>query len=69
MPRVTRSPRNSVKDRPAWIKLLLRRQKRLLRPAAWVAGTFVLHHAADRPAAVRRARRLAGNAAANGSAA
>jgi cell division protein FtsQ len=42
MPRVTRSPRNSVKDRPAWIKLLLRRQKRLLRPAAWVAGTFLL---------------------------
>ena len=37
MPRVTRSPRNSVKDRPGRWKLLLRRQKRLLRPAGWVA--------------------------------
>ena len=33
MPRVTRGPRNSVKDRPGRLKLLLRRQKRLLRPA------------------------------------
>ena len=40
MPRVTRSPRNSVKDRPARLKLLLRRQKRLLRPGAW--GVFGL---------------------------
>ena len=40
MPRVARSPRNSVKDRPARLKLLLRRQKRLLRPAAW--GLFGL---------------------------
>ncbi|HET6197156.1 MAG TPA: FtsQ-type POTRA domain-containing protein, partial [Acetobacteraceae bacterium] len=37
MPRVARSPRNSVKDRPGRWKLLLRRQKRLLRPAGWVA--------------------------------
>ncbi|HTW70098.1 MAG TPA: cell division protein FtsQ/DivIB [Acetobacteraceae bacterium] len=41
MPRVTRTPRNSVNDRPAWLKLLLRRQRRLLRPAAWVAGSFL----------------------------
>jgi cell division protein FtsQ len=42
MPRVTRSPSNSVNDRPAWWKLLVRRQKRLLRPAAWVAFSVVL---------------------------
>jgi cell division protein FtsQ len=42
MPRVTRSPRNSVTDRPSWWKLLVRRQKRLLRPAAWVAFSAVL---------------------------
>jgi cell division protein FtsQ len=44
MPRVTRGPRNSVKDRPARLKLLLRRQKRLLRPAGWIgfAGLVVL---------------------------
>ncbi len=38
MPRIGRAPRNSVNDRPARIKLLLRRQKRLLRPGAWVAA-------------------------------
>jgi cell division protein FtsQ len=37
MPRVTRTPRNSVNDRPGRWKLLLRRQRRLLRPAAWTA--------------------------------
>jgi len=42
MPRVARSPRNSVNDRPARLKLLLRRQKRLLRPAAYLAGIFLL---------------------------
>ena len=43
MPRVTRSPRNSVNDRPGKWKLLLRRQKRLLRPAGWLAfGVMVL---------------------------
>jgi cell division protein FtsQ len=54
MPRVTRSPRNSVKDRPARLRLLLRRQKRLLRPAGWLAfaalvvllGVIVVHSAA-----------------------
>ncbi len=38
MPRVSRTPRNSVKDRPAGWRLLLRRQRGLLKPAAWVAG-------------------------------
>jgi cell division protein FtsQ len=37
MPRVTRGPRNSISDRPGRLKLLLRRQKHLLRPAGWVA--------------------------------
>jgi len=54
MPRVTRSPRNSVKDRPGRLKLLLRRQKRLLRPAGWLAfavlvvllGVIAVHSAA-----------------------
>jgi len=38
MPRVARGPRTSVNDRPGRLKLLLRRQKRLLRPTAWVAS-------------------------------
>lgn len=39
MPRVTR---NSLKDRPTRLQLLLRRQRKLLRPGAWVAaGTVV----------------------------
>jgi cell division protein FtsQ len=43
MSRVKRSPRNSVNDRPSGWRLLLRRQRRLLRPAAWVAsGSVVL---------------------------
>ncbi len=45
MPRVARGPRNSVNDRPGRLKLLLRRQKRLLRPAGWVvfaSGVIVL---------------------------
>jgi cell division protein FtsQ len=37
MARMTRTPRNSVKDRPAMWRLLLRRQRKLLRPAAWAA--------------------------------
>jgi cell division protein FtsQ len=53
MPRVTRGPRHSVKDRPGRLKLLLRRQRWLLRPAGWVAfatlfvllGVTVLHSA------------------------
>jgi cell division protein FtsQ len=54
MSRVIRGPRNSVKDRPGRWKLLLRRQKKLLRPAGWVAfglgvillGVIALHSAA-----------------------
>ena len=53
MPRVTRGPRNSVKDRPGRWKLLLRRQRKLLRPAGWVGfaalivllGVSILHSA------------------------
>jgi cell division protein FtsQ len=40
MPRVKRAPRNSVNDRPAKWRLLLRRHRRLLRPAA--GGVVVL---------------------------
>jgi cell division protein FtsQ len=54
VPRVTRSPRNSISDRPGRLKLLLRRQKHLLRPACWVAfaglvillGVAAVHSAA-----------------------
>lgn len=43
MPRVKRSPRNSVSDRPSGWRLLLRRQRRLLKPAAWLAcGSVVV---------------------------
>jgi cell division protein FtsQ len=52
--RVTRGPRSSVKDRPGRWKLLLRRQKRLLRPAGWIGfaalvvllGVIAVHSAA-----------------------
>lgn len=54
MPRVTRSPRNSVNDRPARLTLLLRKARRLTRPAAWLAfgamllliGASAMHSAA-----------------------
>jgi cell division protein FtsQ len=44
MPNVARRPRNSVSDRPGRMKLLLRRQKRRLRPAGWIlfAGIVVV---------------------------
>lgn len=42
MPRVNRSPRNSVKDRPARWRLMLRRQRRLLWPIAWVGCASVV---------------------------
>jgi cell division protein FtsQ len=42
MPRVTRSPRNSIDDRPARLKLWLRRQKKLLRPVAWASFSVLL---------------------------
>ncbi len=38
MPRVTRTPRNSVTDRPAGWRLLLRRQRVLIKPAAWIVA-------------------------------
>jgi cell division protein FtsQ len=37
MSRVKYSPRNSVNDRPSGWRLALRRQRRLLRPGAWIA--------------------------------
>lgn len=54
MPSMKRSPRNSVSDRPSGWRLLLRRQRRLLWPAGWVAagsvvvllGVVVFHSAA-----------------------
>ncbi len=54
MPRVARSPRNSIKDRPARLKLLIRRQRHLLRPAGWTVfallvlllGVIAVHSAA-----------------------
>jgi cell division protein FtsQ len=42
MPRVGRSPSNSVSDRPARFKLWLRRQRKLLRPAAWACFSLLL---------------------------
>ena len=46
MPSVKRlprnSPRNSVYDRPSGWRLMLRRQRRLLRPAAWFAAASVV---------------------------
>ena len=38
MSRVKQSPRNSVNDRPSGWRLALRRQRRLLRPMAWIAA-------------------------------
>ncbi|MDR3529136.1 MAG: cell division protein FtsQ/DivIB [Rhodopila sp.] len=42
MSRMNRSPRNSVNDRPPGWRLALRRQRRLLRPAGWVAFASVI---------------------------
>lgn len=42
MSRVNRSPRNSVNDRPSPWRLMLRRQRRLLLPAAGLAGAAVV---------------------------
>jgi len=68
MPRVTRSPRNSVNDRPGRWKLLLRRQRRLLRPAAWtlfaslvlLLGFVVLHSASPGGTLATMRERLGG---------
>jgi cell division protein FtsQ len=42
MPRVRRTPRNSVQDRPAGWRLLLRRQRAHIKPAAWVVAGSLL---------------------------
>ncbi len=41
MPRVSRSPRNSVSDRPSAWRLMLRRQRRLLWPAVALGGLTI----------------------------
>jgi cell division protein FtsQ len=64
MPRMSgRQPRNSVTDRPGRLKLLLRRQRRLLRPAllgggavAVLLGGFVALHRADPAGTMEQAR-------------
>lgn len=58
MPRVSRSPRNSIKDRPRRIALLLRRQRGKLRPLAIVAACAALVLAAS---AIVHAARPAAN--------
>jgi cell division protein FtsQ len=42
MPRVKRSPRNSVSDRPSGWRLALRRQRRLLKPVACIVAASVV---------------------------
>jgi cell division protein FtsQ len=42
MSRVKSSPRNSVNDRPPGWRMVLRRQRRLLRPAGWIALALVV---------------------------
>lgn len=43
MSRVRKTPRNSVNDRPAGWRLLLRRQRILVKPASWIAaGSMVV---------------------------
>lgn len=74
MPRVNRSPRNSVNDRPGRLKLLLRRQKRLLRPAGWTAfalvvlliGVIAVHSAAPSGTLATLRERLGGATAFTG---
>lgn len=74
MPRVTRHPRNSVNDRPARLTLLLRRGRRLLRPAAWVGFVLALlliaagamHSAAPGGALATLRERIAGSTASLG---
>ena len=68
MPRVTRTPRNSVNDRPGRWKLLLRRQRRLLRPTAWtmfaslvlLLAVVVLHSASPGGTLATMRERLGG---------
>ena len=42
MPRIKQAPRNSVSDRPSSWRLMLRRQRRLLRPAAWIMAALIV---------------------------
>jgi len=60
------TPRNSVRDRPARLKLLLRRQRRLLRPGGWLVfcglvlllGVIVVHSAEPGGTLARMRERL-----------
>ena len=60
------APRNSVKDRPARLRLLLRRQRRLLRPTGWLVfaslvlllGVVVVHSAEPGGTLARMRERL-----------
>jgi len=66
--RMSRAPRNSVKDRPGRIKLLLRRQRWLLRPAALTGlaalilllGVILLHSTTPGGTLVTLRERLGG---------
>ena len=69
-----RGTRNSISDRPGWLPLLLRRQRWLLRPAAWggfavlvaLAGVVLLRSAAPGGALDRLRLGLADDAAGAG---
>lgn len=68
---MTRRPRNSVNDRPSRWKLVLRRQRRLVRPAAWtlfglaVVGLgFVIVRSADPGSSIVTMRERLGGATA-----
>ena len=58
---VKRSPRNSVNDRPSGLRLALRRQRRLLRPAGYIAAVSLVgvavgwHSSFRRPSQYRHA--------------
>ncbi len=69
-----RGPRNSISDRPGWLPLLLRRQRWMLRPAAWggfavlvmLVGVMLLRSAAPGGGLDRLRRGLAEDAAGAG---
>ncbi len=69
MPRVTRSPRNSVKDRPSRWRMWTRRARRMVRPAAWAGAAllavgfgFAMLHAAAPGGTLSTLRERLGNA-------
>ena len=72
--KMARAPRNSINDRPGRLRLALRRQRWLLRPAGWgafttlavLAGIVLLHSAAPGGALARLQADLGRDAAAGG---